>query len=232
MPPIPNNVVRVSLVWSPGSGWPSEGAVNTFHVVPQDNTGTPAPDAQYIADQIAAKLTTAWPDLSPQISSAAQVTAIKTYLLNTSNRAIAAGVHAFSAGTLAGGSSSSMMPPECAICISEYAYPPGGFAPRKGTQRGRMYVPYFTTGALSTSGKVQSSVASAHAQAWAAFFNAVNTVESHSGATNPIGVVILSVAAGNTYEVLHVSVDDHWDAQRRRQHQDVPVQHVFDVTAW
>jgi hypothetical protein len=232
MAPIPANVVRVSLVWSPGSGWPGEQAVNTFHVVPQDNTGTPNPDAQYIADQIAAKLADNWADLSPAISSSAQVTAVKTYLLNTSNRAIAAGVHAFTSGTLAGGSSSSMMPPECAICISEYAYPPGGFAPRKGTKRGRMYIPYFTTTALQANGKVNESVASAHSQAWAAFFDDVNTVESHSGATNPIGVVILSVAAGDTYEVLHVSVDDHWDAQRRRQHQDVPVQHVSDVTAW
>lgn len=229
---IPANVVRVNLIWSPGSGWPQEGAVNTFHVVPQNNTGTPAPDPQYIADQIATKLTTAWSAMSAQISNQAQITGIRTYLLDTTDHAISSGAHSFSSGTLQGGSTTNMMPPECAICLSQYAYPPGGFASRKGTKRGRMYIPYFTVSALQSNGKVVESVASAHAQAWQGFFNDVNTIQSHSGATNPIGVVILSRAAGATYEVLHVSVDDHWDAQRRRQHQDVPVQHVFDVTAW
>jgi hypothetical protein len=95
-----------------------------------------------------------------------------------------------------------------------------------------MYLPYITSGALASSGKLTSTVQSDVVAGWAAIFNDLNTIDSASGRTDPMGVVILSKAAGATFEVLHVAIDDHFDAQRRRQHQSPATVVTADVTAW
>lgn len=229
---IPNNVVRVSMIWKPPSAWSTETAINTFHMQQQTGPSGLSPDIQYVADQVAAKLTANWSGVEGLHSSSVEVTGIKAYLLDTTGHTTAEGSHSFASGTLPGGAAGSVMPPEVAVVLSEYAYLPGSFAPQKGRRRGRMFLPYIGPANMGTNGKLTSGVPSSTASGWATVFNAFNTIESASGRTDPMGVVVLSKAASATFEVLHVACDDHFDVQRRRQHQDTPVVSVSDVTAW
>lgn len=230
--PIPGNVVRVTLQWSLRAAWPNEIALNTFHVQPQSGPGGTVPNPQYIADQIESKLEAHWSDVSSLFPSGQQIVAIKTYLLDTAGHTIAEGVNAPVSGTLPGTGTSGSLPPEVAICLSEWAYQPGGFAPQKGRKRGRMYLGPIAQGLCNTDGRVNLGLVDTPLSGWQAIFNAINTINATSGGTDPIGVVILSRTGNATYEVLHLSIDDHFDAQRRRQHQDVPVRRVVDITAW
>jgi hypothetical protein len=190
------------------------------------------PDVQYIADQVAAKFIANWTDAAGLFSSATHVSALKTYLLDTSGHTTAEGVHAFAGTDLQGSGSSGVMPPEVAVCLSEYSYPPGGFTTHKGRKRGRMYLPYISQSAMDSNGKVSSSAAGLAVTGWQEIFNAVNTVESASGRTDPMGLVVLSTVGGATYEVLHLAIDDHFDSQRRRQHQSPSTLHTSDLTPW
>ena len=232
MAAIPNNVVRCSMVWSPGTEWPAEQAVNTIHLQQQTGPSGSVPDVQYIADQVAAKIIAGFGGIAAFWSNNAQMTAVKTYLLDTTGHTTAEGQHTFSPGDVAGSGSTNMLPPEVALVLGLYSYPPGGFAPQKGRKRGRIYLPYLTSSNLTSDGKVTGANCQSIANGWASIFNAINTIESASGRTDPMGLVVLSRAAGATFEVGYTVVDDHWDAQRRRQHQDTPVRHQAVVTAW
>lgn len=229
---IPNNVVKVTLVWAPGSEWPSEQAINTFHLQQQSGPSGSVPDVQYIADQVAAKLTTHYGDLAALFPSSIHLAAVKTYLLDTTGHTTAEGAHTFAPTDWVGEGSSGMLPPEVSICLSEYAYLPGSFAPQKGRRRGRMYLPYLSQSGCDVQGKVTSTFRTAITSGFQTLFNDINTIESASGRTDPMGLVVLSKVAGATFEVLHLAVDDHFDAQRRRQHQDTPARTVVDLTAW
>lgn len=229
---IPNNVVRVSMLWAPSSAWPDEVAINTFHMQQQTGPGGSTPDVQYIADQVAAKLISGWTAIQSYWPTSVHMTAVRTFLLDTAGHTTAEGSHSFGSSDVRGTSTGGLLPPEVAVCLSEYSYTPGSFAPQKGRRRGRMYLPYLSQSVLNADGKLTSVAAGDLPAGWAAIFNSWNTIESASGRTDPMGVVVLSRAAGATFEVLHLGVDDHFDAQRRRQHQDVPVLHTAEVTAW
>jgi hypothetical protein len=95
-----------------------------------------------------------------------------------------------------------------------------------------MYLPYVAKTMCTTNGRVDPTMIGDALTAWQGFFNAVNTIESDSGRTDPMGLVVLSHATAATYEVLHLAIDDHFDAQRRRQHQDTPARTVADLTPW
>jgi hypothetical protein len=161
------------------------------------------------------------------------VAGIKAFLLDTAGHTTAEGAHQVTGGALDGTSSGHLMPPEVALCVSLYAYPPGGFATQKGRKRGRIYLPYLTATINDIDGKVTAAARGTLATEWAAFFTACNGIQSAAGRTDPMNVVVASsVGAGATYEVLHVAVDDHWDMQKRRQRQDTPVRSVADVSGF
>lgn len=231
--PIPAGVVRVSMVaqFRPDV-WPAEEAVNTFHLVQQTGPTGPAPDPQYIADQVAAKFGTHWSSIAGMFPNAYQVLAFKTYLLDTSGHAIAQGVHAVPGGTLVGSATGGMLPPEVALALSLYAYTPGGFASQKGRKRGRIYLGPLAASLLDVTGLVFKSNMDDFLVGWQALFNDINTIESASGRTDPMGLVVLSHAAGATYEITTIAYDDHFDAQRRRQRQTPPTRHTQPITAW
>jgi hypothetical protein len=229
---IPGNVVRVSMIWQPPSSWPSETAVNTFHLQNQSGPTGPTPDVQYIADHFAAKLIAGFGGVASYWPSSVHMAAVKTYLLDSSGHTTAEGAHSFSSSDVQGSSGGGLLPPEVAVCLSEYSYAPGSFSPGKGRRRGRMYLPYLTQTVIESTGKVTAIACSGLVSGWVTIFNSINTIESASGRTDPMGLVVLSRAAGATFEVLHLAVDDHFDAQRRRQHQDAPVVHTADLTPW
>lgn len=201
-------------------------------MVPQTGGTGPAPNPQYIADQVAAKLTAGWSGVSGLHASGNQINAIKAYLLDTSGHTVALGVNAPVSGTLPGTGTSGMLPPEVAVALSLYAYTPGGFAPQKGRRRGRMYLGMVSQSLCTADGRVSSGLMDTYLDGWQTILNSLNTIESDSGRTDPMGVVVLSRTGNATFEVTNIAMDDHFDAQRRRQHQDVPLRHTRGITAW
>lgn len=230
--PIPANVLKVSLLWTAPTTWPAESAVNTFHLQNQSGPSGQPPNPQYVADQVAAKLLANWTGLAPFFSSLVHINAVRTYLLDTAGHTTAEGSHSFTSVDLAGNAGGGMLPPEVSVALSEYAYAPGGFAPRKGAKRGRMYLPYIAKSACTTNGRVDPTMIGSMLSACQTLFNSINTIQSASGRTDPMGLVVLSKATAATYEVLHLAIDDHFDSQRRRQHQDAPARQSVDLTGW
>jgi len=229
---IPNNVVRVSLLFSVFPGDWDELSMNTFHLQQQAGPSGPVPDVQYIADQVAAKLTAHWSLINTFYPSGVQITAIKTYLLDATGHSTAEGTHAVPGGTLSGGGTSGSLPPEVAVALSLYSYPPGGFATQKGRKRGRLFLGPVNANWATTTGRVNLSDAGDLVAGWKAIFDDINTIESAAGRTDPMGLVILSRTGGATYQVLHLRCDDHFDAQRRRQHQAPAGTRSSDLVPW
>lgn len=232
MATVPGNVVRVSLLWQPPTVWLPELAVNTFHLQSQAGPSGPTPNPQYIADQVAAKLIADFPAMAGRWPSSIHMTAVKTYLLDSAGLTTAEGVHAFSPTDVQGSSGGGVLPPEVAVCLSEYSYTPGSFAPAKGRRRGRMYLPYLAQTTMDAQGMVAATAATDITTGFQTLFNDINTIESDSGRTDPMGLVVLSRAAGATFEVLHLAVDNHFDAQRRRQHQVPPTLTTVELSPW
>lgn len=232
MAPIPGNVVRVTLTWTPPTAWAPELAVNTFHLQSQSGPSGPPPHPQYIADQVAAKLIADFPAMAGHWPSSIHMSAVKTYLLDAAGLTTAEGVHGFSPTDVVGSSGGGVLPPEVAVCLSEYSYQPGTFAPAKGRRRGRMFLPYLSQTNMDAQGFVTLTSQNDLTAGFKTLFDHINTIESDAGRTDPMGLVILSKAAGATFEVLHLAVDNHFDAQRRRQHQLPPTKVVSDLVPW
>lgn len=112
---------------------------------------------------------------------------------------------------IVGGASGSMMPPEVAACISLRA-------PISGrTGRGRVYMPALSAGAAAAAGTIGSSTRTAFANAMATL---IDDLDDAPGAEE-YGPIVMVTSAGKATGVRpsEVRVGDHYDAQRRRQHQ-------------
>jgi len=223
----PDEVARVSLLWSANQDdWPNELAVNTFWVYHRHYTGngwdwSQAP--QEIADDIAQKLVTHWSAISGTVGSGYQIHAVKCAKVDAAGKDEYVGEHSVSGGTLAGTGSSGVLPPEVACCLSLWGYSPGSFVTRPGTKRGRMYLPYIPQTACDSHGKVSTGYASDVLTGWGAFLNDVQGMHvGTSQAANDADytrVVVVSKASATWTQVGLLTVDNHFDSQRRRQHQ-------------
>lgn len=119
-------------------------------------------------------------------------------------------------GSLAG----SMLPPEVAVCVSLRA-------PISGrTGRGRMYLPALNVGAVNTNGTVVVSTRTALASAFATLITDLEDAPGDETIT-PI-VMVTSAGKATAVRPSEIRVGDHFDAQRRRQHQAVE---TYSVTA-
>lgn len=129
-----------------------------------------------------------------------------------------------------------MMPPEVAVCVSAWAYPPGGFASNKGRKRGRFYLPYLASGTLAQHGRLSTAFTSSLATASQALFNDIQGMHTFNEDTPPDpnpdywDFVVASKVDASWHNVDFVSVDDIYDSQRRRQHKTVPVRNVLPIT--
>lgn len=112
-------------------------------------------------------------------------------------------------GTTAG----AVLPPEVAACVSWRA-PISG---RSG--RGRMYIPGVASTSLATNGTIHANSRDTLSAAAATF---VANLDDAPGADEQ-GTILMVTSAGKATGVRpsQVRVGDHFDAQRRRQHQAV-----------
>lgn len=231
MAAIPSGITRISLTWKPNeTDWPSELAVNTFHM--QYFPTTPPADwstaLQEIADKVAAVLTARWSSgVSAAHAGGYQITEIGASALDTTGHTIDEAVHAVTSGTLVGTGTSGVLPPEVAIVLGLYNYRPGAFTPRRGTKRGRMYLPYISGAALGSDGKISSATMDNISTGWK---NVVDDLDNTTTASGNWQLGILSRTAGTFVSVNYLSVDNHFDSQRRRQHQSPAVLEITDVT--
>lgn len=109
------------------------------------------------------------------------------------------------------GATATSMPPEVSVACSMRA----GIVGKRG--RGRIYLPFPPTNAASADGKVGSAIRTSLATA---LHTLIKDLEDGPGLdTNKTNVVVMS--APNTTAVIpsEVRVGDHFDVQRRRQHQ-------------
>lgn len=220
MAAIPTGIVRISLTWKPNqTDWPGEEAINTFHVVwtPSVPPASWSTASQEIADKVAAVLTARWSSgVSQAHASGYQITQIGAAALDSNGKTMEEAVHAVVSGTLVGSGTSGVMPPEVAIVLGLFNYRPGAFSPRRGTKRGRMYLPYISGGAAGSDGKISSAITDAISTGWHNVFSDLSAFTTASGTGE---VVILSRTAGDWFSINFLAVDNHFDSQRRRQHQ-------------
>lgn len=228
---IPLNTVRVNLTWKPNqTDWPGELAINTFHV--QWTPSVPPADwstaSQEIADKVAAVLTARWASGCSQAHAGGyQIIEVGAAALDANGKTMEEAVHAVVSGTLPGSGTSGVMPPEVAIVLGLYNYRPGAFSPRRGTKRGRMYLPYINSAAAGNDGKISGGVMDGLMTGWK---NVVNDLSNFTTASGNGEMVILSRTAGTTSSINFLAIDNHFDSQRRRQHQSPATVEIGDIT--
>jgi hypothetical protein len=130
------------------------------------------------------------------------------------------------------GSAGSTLPPEVALCISFWSFQPGTFQSHPGQRRGRMYLPYIAATRVDAQGMVANP--QTVADGWATFFNDVQG--AHAGSQVTPGndwdywqLHTVSRVAGESHQVEVISCDNHFDSQRRRQHQTTPVKSLATI---
>jgi len=221
MPTIPAQVYRVVLKWGNlASDWVGEVALNTF-ALQRTDTGGAFGLSQPIADALATKLTAAWTGIQLIHGTGYGITEIKVAALDTSGHVTDEGVHEITGGALNGTATGGIYPPEVAVAFSLYGYQPGTFATRRGTKRGRIYLPYIAKSVGTANGKIDPGAVDTVQDGWGGFFN--HLAPLLVSGTEHLQLGILSSTAGTFTPVTYYAVDDHFDSQRRRQHQNPPV---------
>lgn len=225
MPVYATELAKVSLTWAPNeTDWEGELAVNTFwlqhnHFTGNDFTWSTA--VQSISDTILDKFTDHWAGVEGLFAGGYQIQTIKCAQIDSTGHAVSQGTTPVTSGTLVGTGTSGVLPPEVALVLSLYGYPPGAFVPQRGRKRGRMYLPYLAGSTLSANGKVSSAAMDTAMSGFGAIFNDIQGM--HVGVpvppTNSSDYMALVVASGFgiATQVDHLAIDNLFDAQRRRQ---------------
>lgn len=224
-----DELVRVNLTWKPAgsAAWAGEEAICGFWLHHHHFTGNDfdwSRDLQDAADKTVDKLVSHWGDLGSHHGGSYEITQVKAAHIGTDGKEIDAKTSVPDADALKG-NAGGVMPPETAVVISLLGYVPGQFTSHPGRKRGRMYLPYIATSSADTSGKI--STQAAFVDHWTAFFNDIQGMETGNpippGGSNDFWeLVVPSRIDATVAQVERIGVDDHFDSQRRRQHQTPP----------
>lgn len=119
--------------------------------------------------------------------------------------------YTFSSPIAGGATGQSLLPPEVALAVSFRAAVLG----RRG--RGRFYLPALTTGWITNAGLVQTTPRDTVRSATATL---VTNLENAPG-NEEYGPILVTMSAGSSTATRpsEVRIGNHFDAQRRRQHQ-------------
>lgn len=228
--PYGSELAKVNLIWTPKSpDWAGEEAICGFWVQHQHFTGNDFDwdqELSYLASQVAGKLVSHWGDLAGEFGSGYFVSSVTAAQIGTDGTEINKKTTALTSSD-AGGAGTSILPPEVALCLSFYSYVPGTFAAHRGRKRGRMYLPYLNAAMADDSGKV--ATVSTHLGHWVSFFNDIQGLHIQEQPVPPGNsndywkLVTASKIDGSVTQVERLGMDDHFDSQRRRQHQTPPV---------
>jgi hypothetical protein len=227
-----DELVRVSMKWRPPSAatsWAGEEAVTTFHLRHHHITGngfTWSDQMPHLAEALAGKWSDHWsPEIVALLATGSSLVEIKAAHIDSAGHVIDEGAFSGSPLPLVGAGGTNMMPPEVALCVSAWAYTPGGFAVNKGRKRGRFYLPYIATARSTSQGRLDPDVGAAAATNFQDLFNDIQGMHTFNEDTPPDpnpdywDFVVASKVDASWENVDYVSVDDKFDSQRRRQHQ-------------
>jgi hypothetical protein len=213
---IPTECYRITLRWRPkATEWPGELALNTLGVR-RTPVGGVFGLSQGIADHVAARLAANWAGIQGIHGVGYGITEIKCVELDTTNHVVDEGVHEVTDGSLDGSAGGGIMPPEVAVAVGLYGYVPGGFATRRGTKRGRIYLPYIAKSLAGSDGKLSADGVTAVMDGYGAVLGDLATFTVGS---DTLTLGIISPTASTFTPLTHYACDNHFDAQRRRQHQ-------------
>lgn len=212
--PTPADIVRVAInAVLPGG----EQLVHTFHVKDVRNPGSlVGADLDVLAQQVAYK----WQDflgregqggvpISGHMSNGLRYKTVNTYKIGADGKAEAQGEGTFSANQ--GGSSTSALPTEVALCCTTRTGSPGR------SNRGRLYLGGLANEALAADGKVRVGLNSGIAIALAQFFRDVRDIDVSTGQQDKWEPHVASFTHGTSRKITAVAVGDVFDVQRRRR---------------
>jgi len=224
--PYGSELAKVNLIWAPKTpDWAGEEAICGFWVQHQHFTGNDFDWDQelgYLASGVAGKLVDNWGSLAGEFGSGYWIREVTAAQIGTDGSEINKKTTTLTSSDLAG-SGTSIMPPEVALCVSLYSYVPGQFAAHRGRKRGRMYLPYLNAAMATGAGKVADiDTVQGH---WTTLFNSIQGMHIHEAPVPPGNsndywkLVTASKIDGSVTQVERIGIDDHFDSQRRRQHQ-------------
>lgn len=236
--PYGTELAHVQTLWRPvAANWVGEEAITTFwlnHIHFAGNGFDWTTAVGDIADGIAARYNTHWDALAAYVSVQAHLVAVKVSHIDSTGHDLDVATSSGSPLPLAGEAGGTMMPPEVALCVSEWGYEPGTFTTHPGRKRGRFYLPYLPSSTLTAQGALSDAEVLAIVTAWQAFLNDVQGM--HVGSTLPgsdsdyMSLVNASKVDATVTQVGWISVDNHFDSQRRRQHQVPPTKQVLTIS--
>lgn len=217
---IPDDVVRINIVWATDNG--QEIAVNTLHSKLHHFTGNTVDwDAvtQQIASGVATRLTGHWNDLQQGISNSGKITRVDAYHLDNAGHTLNKGTQGTGNPGLVG-TAGSMMPPHLAAVVQLWGFTPGGFSHGARSHRGRLFLPSLAGVVVDGEGLLSSSAANQFSFAWAGLLNDVQgmNVGGSTGANSSdyVDVGILSRKLGVFSNITAVTCSRTFAVQRRR----------------
>lgn len=172
--------------------------------------GVPASTSE-MCDDIAADVRAFWIAVQGQYSNNFRWTHLKIAPIERGTGKYLAPSSTYTAKTPLVGSGTPPMPPEVSTALSMRA----GIVGKRG--RGRIYWPAPSTGMLDGSGKVAAASRTTLANSFVTLIENLNNVPG----VEPFRTQVAVMSAANVTAVLpaEVRVGDHFDVQRRRQHQ-------------
>lgn len=200
----------------------SVNIMTKYHHDPDQVTNWPD-YVQVAATKAAAKFATHWPLIQSRYSNTVLWRSVKAYHLNPQGRALHK--HEALIGTgidIRGGSSSSMLPPQCAVVVTLDAIPPEGILePFPQRARGRFYLPAPATSVMDNAGLLGPASLNAFLDWAQAFINDLQGMEI----TDPppglpghhVDVVIASSVDATARQVNSLRIGRAVDTQRRRR---------------
>jgi hypothetical protein len=226
---IPAGCYRVVLNWTPKeTDWPGEVAQNTLSFKVTADVGEPQGWADQIAQGVVDALQADWSGVQFLHGTGYGITLVKCSELDTTGHVVDVGAVPVTDGSLNGSAGGGILPPEVAVALSLYGYTPGGFAPHAASRRGRIYLPYIAKSACGTDGKIGLDLVDSILTGWNPILTALRPFDIDS--THHAFLGILSESRGDFNGLTNIACDNHFDSQRRRQHQSPAVQHAQGIT--
>jgi len=222
--PVPENTVRVNLVWTLPS---TEIAVNTLHFQHLHQSGNTLDWAgdmtQRYADLVLDGIKSVWSNMSALWPAGVKIQRADAYHLGADGATIDKKTSlATGARVMAGSSASEMLPFHDSCAVSLYGYNPSSYDPQGSRKRGRIYMPPM---AVTTMSSGYSNAKDTLLAQWTAAFSYMQNRPMDSGTTlrERAQLVINSKKFVLNSPVTHVRVDNQVDAIRRRDSALTPI---------
>jgi len=237
--PYKGDVCRVSLHWSwLGTGpWAPELMVNSWwmdRTQGEAGQGTWQEFVQEAANKTVEKLGTHWSKFAVLFDSKVQIDGVKVARLDSSGHTVSEGAATVPANTLKGQGSGGNLPPETAVILGLWGYPPGTFTSHKGRKRGRLYLGGINQASMDSNGLLRQETITQVLPGFRDLFNDLQGMSSGGVALpNPDpghwNMGIASSVDASFTQLQAISLEDQYGSQRRRQNARDPIRTMASI---